>query len=91
MTLYTDRKPREAVARALRASFEQTIAAMAEMPFEATGVTFPKDVVWEGYAAAALNTLRELGFITSEGLDAIHAEEDANGEPRSSVVPGANK
>jgi hypothetical protein len=33
-----------------------------------------------------MNRLRELGFITADGLAAIHAEEDANGQPRS-VLP----
>jgi len=88
MTLYTDRKPREAVARELFA-IDLFGGRFTEEDWLNAEEIWRRD--YDRRATAVLNTLRELGFITSEGLDAIHAEEDANGEPRSSVVPGAPK
>jgi hypothetical protein len=44
----------EAVKRAMKQSFSDTVAASANMPFEATGVSMPADHVWERYAYAAV-------------------------------------
>jgi hypothetical protein len=74
MTLYTDRKPREAIA----------VAILKKVPI---GYGMTTVEAFE-YATVVLNLIRLNGWGSDLLLDAIHAEEDANGEPRSSVVPG---
>jgi len=49
----------ERVSAALQARFRLVISEAAEKPFGATGVEMPGDEVWEGYARAAINAMRE--------------------------------
>ena len=37
---------------------------------------------------AVLDAMRLHGLVSLSCIDLIHAEEDANGEPRTSIVPG---
>ena len=53
----------ETVRDALKRRFAETVAASADRPFPETGVTMPNDAVWEDYARAAVDAMRdELDF-----------------------------
>lgn len=39
-------------------------------------------------AKVVLDAMRLHGLVNLNCIDLIHAEEDANGEPRTSIVPG---
>ena len=60
---------------------EATLAIDAELRRDSARLSLSRRL-----ASVTLNTLRDLGFITTDGLAAIHAEEEANGQPRS-VLP----
>lgn len=57
----------EAVARAMKQSFKERVAASAGEAFEDTGVTLPGDAVWSAYAQAAVAELRRLNLLSEEG------------------------
>lgn len=50
---------RDVVVRALKRSFERSVEELSGVPFKDTGVSMPRDSIWERYADDVLLALRD--------------------------------
>lgn len=65
--------PVEVVADEVAETFKSRVAASAGVSFEDTRVELPNREVWVSYATAALEALKQHGFLSPAYFDAIKA------------------